>query len=173
MNWVDVLIQFEGIIGALGGVLLTFIATYFYNNVGKINVEVIDFNIYFYKQDNWGNTIETNQVSAENMTIEFSLNLYNSSINPKPMKNIEASLINQQGEIIDVIQLKDSSTKRISAGSVYYDEIYYINVLPKQVMKKDFQFGVSLKEKPELLEFASMKLLYENEKGKPFEIKIK
>lgn len=168
----SLLIEFEGVIGAIFGSLLgiigTMITTQYLKNKGNIRVVLIDscHNIYgwidgFYKDD-----MKIDDDGTDGISLDFNIELYNESESPKYLNNFNIELFDVNGIKLIRLELDSLDSKRLAAGAIRYDSISYINVEPKKIMKQGFHCNVSFENNDHLKQFNKIYFNYTDITGK-------
>lgn len=153
----NLLKEFEGVIGAIFGSLLgvvgTMITTQYLKNKGNIRVVLIDslhkaycFEYGIYKED-----IHINDASG--LSLEFTIELYNESESPKYLNNFNVELFDNNGIMLCKLEVDSLDSRRVAAGAIRYDSISYINVEPKKIMKQGFCCNVPFENNDHLKNF--------------------
>ncbi|GIN89868.1 hypothetical protein J22TS1_09190 [Siminovitchia terrae] len=168
-------LEFQGIIGTLLGVALTLFTTHLLKNSGKVNFEVLDEKLIYYNHDKYGRELiqeDTSDGELNYFKVSFIVNLYNDSETPKPIKNILLELVDEQNKTIDTVVLKDEETRQFISHSYYYDELHYLNIMPKQLVRKELFYSTNLKDRENFRFVKTVNLTYQNERGKNIKINI-
>ena len=153
----NLLKEFEGVIGAIFGSLLgivgTMITTQYLKNKGNIRVVLIDsiYNIYGWVDGYYKDDIDFENASG--LSLDFNIELYNESESPKYLNNFNIELFDVNGEKLIRLELDSLDSKRLAAGAIRYDSISYINVEPKKIMKQGFHCNVSFENNDHLKNF--------------------
>lgn len=139
MKAIEYIAQFEGIIGALLGVIVTFMMTYVLKKIGKIHVSSSNHTLSFLEVENDGShyyvdSKETSKKIDEYSSgkYEFDLTFFNSTDESKGIKDITVVFV-QKSNIKYVP--RDRDTRRFAAGASWTDEIKLVN-LPIREMKQ-------------------------------------
>lgn len=126
--------EFEGIIGALLGVVVTMLMNEYLKAKGRLKYYFTDFSINHMGVDDVGTyrcfDKESDYTSIE---YEFKFQIYNTSESKKILRDIKIQFISDELEIRVVP--KDSSTRRGYAGGFTCDSIGVINLNPKEILE--------------------------------------
>ena len=142
-SFVDVLKEFQGIIGIVVGVLLALFIPYFSRKIGSILIYLNKFEIEFYKTNNIGG-MEKIKISDEceygNCTID--IDFYNSSTIYKVVRDL--NLLFKSKSIIIKKEFSDVKTRQFIHSQTKYDTLKYINLPPQT--NENFQLIVFIKK---------------------------
>ncbi|WP_416731380.1 hypothetical protein [Fictibacillus sp. JL2B1089] len=125
--------SFEGIIGALLGVIITLILTQVLKNWGGIKTYVLEWKVDFFKPDGYGGRDTSFIDEASSASLYLNIEIYNGSEMPKILRDIKFSFYNEKLFLFSV-NPNDESTARISAGARRSDPLLNINIPPKQIV---------------------------------------
>lgn len=151
------------VIGTLSGVLLGVLLNKIFSS-GRLKIFQNDFEISYFESDNVGGFIRKDKFTTktEHANINFELDFYNSSSEPKIARNIFFLMENKQTKIRSKIY--DLDTQRLSDGRNIRDELETINIPPKAVL--NFKLAVYiLKENLHLVKKSRMYMHYKNSKN--------
>lgn len=141
MDITQILIEYKGVFAAILGSLSMYIVTTLLKNYGKLNYNIENWKIIFYKQDEeLGLCPVSNLEEALHCEYSFDLILYNSSDNPKSLRDIKMTFENGNNILLGMA-LKESSTLKYSIGgtSSKVDDIKVINIPPRQMINVKLQ----------------------------------
>ncbi|MDU4889785.1 MAG: hypothetical protein E6344_07345 [Clostridium sp.] len=126
--------EFEGIIGALLGVIITMLMNEYLKSKGKIKYYFDNFVIRYMATDNEGcyGSVEK-EAAYESIEYEFNMQIYNTSESKKILREIKIQFISDELEIETTP--KDSSTSRKYGGGYVCDSINIININPKEILE--------------------------------------
>lgn len=170
---IRILTEFEGIIGALLGAIGTLICTHILKNKGKCIVNIKSDEVKCNSIDDWGTETIKPIEDADNLSIKFELELYNTSEIPKYLKDFKLCIKDINNKDLALLDLYDSSTGRWASASEIYDYIDYINVMPKLFQKKELHCTVHLDENEQVRKMNNLYLNYIDSNNKMKSIKIK
>jgi multimeric flavodoxin WrbA len=122
MNIWEFLIKIQGIIGALLGVIVSLVTTYWLKYSGQIKTSVDDWDIYYMYQDEYHNNgVKTKNLSqAETVGFKLEIFFYNSSEVHKSLKNIVLNFGDDfKKEIITVVDLPPRKYVKKEVTKVY------------------------------------------------------
>lgn len=171
MNWVEVLKEFEGIIGALGGVLATLIASHYLKNAGTVRSHPKEFKYKGYENDPNGFGLQpiTPEGTVTDFEIIGTILFENTSEITKAIHNIKLAFHTQSG--IRYTDLQDASTVRMAAGAVRYDTVTHLNLPPKEIIALDMKVSLRNTDVDFLYGENDVYLAYEVADKKVFKIK--
>lgn len=161
----DILRGYQGIIGAIIGVVATLFTTEMIKRLGKIHC-------YFY---NWESRLEAiNDLGAMKGVIDieeaeyyscfFEGDFFNSSEIPKSWRKISIVFENENGT--KTYKLQDSETRRKYGGGYTYDAVDFLNFPPKQMIKFKFQCSLGKQNLEDIRDLTKVYLQAESYKGK-------
>lgn len=138
----DFIVQFEGIIGALSGVIVTFLMTYVLRKIGKIHVSSSNHTLSFLEIENDGSHyyVDSNETTKEideysSGKYEFDLTFFNSTDESKGITDLTIVFVGKNNKVVNTSIPHDGSTRRFAAGANWTDEIKLVN-LPIREMKQ-------------------------------------
>lgn len=141
LNIISIVKEFEGIIGAILGVIATLITTKCLESWGRLEYYIDNVIINYYSSDDYGGYKGTQSMEdVEYIECEFRIEVYNSSDVIKPLKNIKTAIITENNYIESIVS--DISTHRISAAASKYDEVLLINYNPKEIKEYNLRFSL-------------------------------
>ncbi|PIC66753.1 hypothetical protein CSV71_08035 [Sporosarcina sp. P21c] len=94
--FIEVIENFQGIIGAIFGVVATLVTTNILNKSGTVKAYFYDVNKRFSKPSEWGEEEEPEWAKAEDCIIRFELLLHNTSSIIQPLKDVSISVGNKK-----------------------------------------------------------------------------
>lgn len=145
--------NFEGILGAILGVVATLVTTNILNKSGTVKAYFYDINKRFNKSSEWGIEDELAEwVSAEDCVIRFELLLHNTSSIIQPLKDIYIIVGNKKCP--NVIYWNGSSLKSPDHSPTFDT----INMKPGEIRK--FLLNVQFKSQKELYKDISEDIIF-------------
>jgi hypothetical protein len=135
----QVLEKFEGIIGALLGVMLTLIMTEIFKRTGKFIFYPNKTELSFEKLvdgDYHDYEIVQNKTDADRVNVNLILEIYNSSDSPKILRDGKFSFYKDRNLILSVIP-DDNTTTRFSGHWRLRDNFINVNVKNKEIVSID------------------------------------
>ncbi len=142
MSLVDLLKEFEGIIGALLGVAMTMVMTRWLESWGKTQFAFSDVAITYYTRDKMGGASKTDcPQNAEWLNGSFRLEVFNGASTGKAVTGIKALIVTKHNEI--ETDLSDLNTGRFVAASMRYDKVPHISLRPKEIEGYELQFHLN------------------------------
>lgn len=131
----EILNNFEGIIGAILGVVATMIVSFILKKIGKVYIKSRDYRIVKYSRDGYGAPIETNDYAlVDNIQISFNISLFNSSDEPRGLQDIKVSFYESKKKSKFSIIPNDMATRKSTSYGSYTDELSVINLPPKTMV---------------------------------------
>ncbi len=133
-NVIYIIKEFEGIMGALLGVIITMLMNEYLKSKGNIKYYFDNFNINYMGVDEEGTCTEIGK-EKEYTTIEYEANIqiYNTSESIKILRDIKMQFVSK--DIIIESTPRDKSTSRKYAGGFTSDEINIVNLKPKEILE--------------------------------------
>ena len=148
-----------GVIGTLLGTILGWFLNVF-SGRGKISAYLSSWDEKFeylvFDVMNNSNSIE----QTEYFEYSCSIDIYNSSVETKILRNIRIVFCNEKKEILSFIP-NDKSTKRFSCGRTIYENIVSQNIPPNSVINLNLSSGIWIKEFNEQEIFDANKIYFE------------
>ncbi|MBD5023117.1 hypothetical protein GUF50_27610, partial [Xanthomonas citri pv. citri] len=111
----EIISNFEGIIGALLGVIVTLILTHILKHFGQIKFYIVDFEIYF-KTDNdgWGTNVMPSKDEAKQIEIHSQIEIYNGAEIPKVLREIKFCFYKNTNLIVSVTPDDKATTEEFA-----------------------------------------------------------
>lgn len=134
MSWIDVILKFDGIIGAIAGVVATLITTEIIKSLGKVYFYFYDWSIEYYGKNEHGITTIVKDIdSSEYCCYELRMQIYNSTDEMKTIKDLQIEFRLKDKNIYD----KPNNEELAENHSAYikYKDFNYINIPPKQLLE--------------------------------------
>lgn len=141
---IEVLTVYQGIIGAIGGVIATLVVTHLLKNVGRVYIYSNNHKFEFLKRDEAGGLVTTTSAEAEYGNLNFGLWILNSSEIPRSFRDIFIGFYDSDNRLIFKDVPQDEKTRRVAAATVWRDELVLINLPPKEMVY--FQLWTSIPE---------------------------
>lgn len=157
MNWLDVILKFDGIIGAVAGVVATLITTEIIKSFGRIKFYFYDC-IFEYSGVNKEHGFEMlveDAKEADSCDYKIRMQLYNSSESIKVLKDFQIEFVLENRNVYNKPHNEDEFVKR--AGFVEYTDFNLVNVPPKKMIEIKLTGSVSNED---MVEFSNMKSIY-------------
>jgi len=170
----DIIKSYEGIIGALLGVIVTTILNEYIKSKGRLNFYSRNYENRFMKTGDYGHYTETDDIdNSERFEYEFEMQLYNSADINKIIRQIEIEFICKNGII--TTKAYDESTRRLASSAIIKDELKVINIKPKEIIVLTISGYVDGKYEGELLpkEIKKVNLKAKDYRDKPIKKLIK
>lgn len=141
---IEVLTVYQGIIGAIGGVVATMLVTHLLKKAGKVYIHSNKHKFEFRKRDELGGYTETTWTEAESGYLNLELYMFNSTEIPKSFRDILIKIYDKNNCLIFSAVPKDEKTRREVAAATWRDDLVLINLPPKKMVH--YQLHVSLSE---------------------------
>jgi hypothetical protein len=162
--------SFEGIIGAVAGVVFTLIITHFLKNAGKVTSQISDVSTQFQNLDSSkGNRgLVESLEDADHASIYFTVDFFNNSESHKALNDFTVNLLDEDRSLLQKIVPKDMETQNSEnhGKRLSYDDINHLNIGPKQLIKKELTFGFHSGNITILKESAFISFSYHSVEGK-------
>lgn len=162
----EILINYQGIIGAITGTVLgtisTLITTHILRNYGKVETSIFDVEFERYDQDPFQ--------SYKSIRLDFKVKFYNMSESNKVLDDFEIIFLNDKNVELLRKTPDDLDTFRSSQYSAYIDKLYFVNLFPKQLTLKKLKVNVTDSEIEDLESIKVIKLKYFNKRNKKYVI---
>ncbi|MCY8856472.1 hypothetical protein [Bacillus atrophaeus] len=130
----EIISDFEGIIGALLGVIVTLILTHILKHFGAIKFYIVGFEINFISDnDDWGTNINSSKNEAMQAEIQSQIEIYNGAEIPKVLREIEFCFYKNTNLIVSVTP-DDKATEEYAKFGYYRDMLFNINLPSKQII---------------------------------------
>lgn len=141
LNIIEILKEFDGIIGTALGAVATLVTTKWMESWGRLQYFFKEVKITYFKSDEYGDYSKTESISeAEYVRVEFKVEVYNSSSVIKPLKDIKAVIITENNYI--ETSLLDIDAYKVVANFKKYDELLHANFKPKEIKGYNLMFGL-------------------------------
>lgn len=169
MNILEILKEFEGIIGAILGSLFTFITTFALSRIGKLNIYLMSFegDYWYYNSEFYGPSITKTKTSRlQCFKLVAVIDFYNSSELPKIMRNIKLVAYDKNKLLCD-INITDEKTRRMTSGHyVTADDFNLCNINSRETYSLEFGAVLPKEVAEKLKNGLILKLRYRDEKNK-------
>lgn len=143
VNWASVLIEYKSIIGSLVSVIVGALLTLFLKSFGTIKNYVKLFEYHFSKQDEYCNIINTEIYDAEMLSINFIIEILNTSDVQKSIRELRVQLFDCKNTLISENIPADNKTQKVSAGRLTYKKLSFVNLPPHELMELELATGLS------------------------------
>ena len=156
-----------GVIGTLLGTVLGWVLSNI-SKRGKLHFYVSKWSDSFQQNDNYGGMKDsTNIEETEYYSYQLSLDIYNSSTEPRIMRDIRIVFNNRKKDIEFSIP-EDDKTKRTHGGMWFYDCLEPLTIPAKSVLQLELHNGKSKKENKGLYIWETKKIFlkYRNNKNR-------
>ena len=160
----------EAMVGVIGTILGTVLG-WFLNSIsnrGKIKLFISSWENEFRCRNEYGDMVKTPAPEkVEYYSCSFALDIYNSSGEPKIMRNIQLAYNNGKSDVIKHIP-QDEDSRRNSSGLIRYDDIIPLTIPAKSVFQIHLRDGLwhQSTEFPSLWNVEKVYLLYTDENNK-------
>ena len=135
MEIINIIKEFEGIVGALAGVIVTLVYTEYLKRRGKVVMYVVDKELKYHTYDNVGAITKGKDGSDfYEFRIKISLDVYNGSELPRVMRNVLLEFFVDKKCVHTVIP-KDETTSRYTAGMLFHDYFSINNLMPREIQR--------------------------------------
>lgn len=160
----------EAMVGVIGTILGTVLG-WFLNSIsnrGKIKLFISSWENEFRCRNEYGDMVKPPAPEkVEYYSCSFALDIYNSSGEPKIMRNIQLAYNNGKSDVIKHIP-QDEDSRRNSSGLIRYDDIMPLTIPAKSVFQIHLRDGFwhQSTEFPSLWNVEKVYLLYTDENNK-------
>lgn len=166
MNTLEIIKEFNGIIGAVCGTISTLIVTQLLKKVGKLKIYPSNWNGALKTYGNVGCSMGGERDNDLYCYIfSFELDLFNTSDSFKIMRNISICFNENKKEKMKVIP-DDESTRRVSACRSIADAIKIVNIAPKQIINLNLSGYIQKENLEQIMNVDAVFLKFYNEKDK-------
>lgn len=165
-NYLAILKEFDGILGAVVGSVATLITTQIIKSMGKLNLYLKKWDVENQRNDECGCVTyeRATSLDTKSLYITVILEIYNSCENPKIMRNIKFGFYNGKKEVFAV----SPNDKENTIKSQHYSipkEVTIINIEAKKCIVKEFNFEIDNSSIHLLRDTNNIYLLYTNERN--------
>lgn len=161
------IIELEGIIGAIMGVIATLVTTEIISNKGGIKYYPKVFDYTMYKSSDLGDQIETTSYDdAEWSLISIELDIFNSSDSPKALRDILIKLYDSEWVLLLETKVHDESTRRYSSGMSRTEIIEILNMGPREMTHLKVSSSLDKEETKLIRNYKTIFIEAEDYKGK-------
>ena len=128
-----VLNEFQGIIGAILGSVITMIVTDVLKKRGRLKIYLISYEDKFQTFKDVGcSTGNKRDEDFYGYSIKYTIQVYNKSDTPKIMRDFKLVFIKKTKEIYTIVP-SDEETRRYSSHSTQIDTMEISNIAPKEI----------------------------------------
>lgn len=164
---IQILQEYDGIIGAILGVIATLITTDWLNRKGKLNIYVM----------NWKDKYETyedvgcfkggkERTDFYGYESEVILEVYNGSNTQKIMRNVKTNFYKDDVEKYKATPKNEDSRRKTESGWITRDSVEVVNFKPKEVIKLKLSNYIYEDKLNEIEKCNKVYLTYIDEKNK-------
>lgn len=162
----EILLNYQGIIGAIAGTVLgtvsTLITTHILSNYGKVETSIFDVEVVRHEKDPLQ--------SYDSLRLDFKVKFYNKSESNKIIDDVKVVFLNNKHEELLQVTPDDLDTHRTINRFPRVDELYFVNLSPKQLTLKKLKVGVTDSEIKDLDSIKIIELRYINKRKKKYVI---
>ncbi len=167
-NILQVLKDYSGIIGAVLGSTSTLVITNIFKKCGKLKLYLMNFEgEYVYYDKTFGGTTyqKTDKSKIDLYNLKFSIDIYNSSEEPKIMRDIKLCIF-QKKKLLYKESIKDEDTRKISQIGSYANNLNICNIKGKESISLNLSIKIPKQIAINLKNEVIFKYCYRNEKNK-------
>jgi hypothetical protein len=164
---IEIIKDFEGVIGAILGVIATMVVTYSLRKIGRTHIDIYDDDIRKYHYPDGTPKDVENIIDASYVDISFDISLFNSSDEPKGYRDIKVAFYASKKKFLFSIIPNDLGTQLRTAYGSTSEKITIIN-LPSKTMVH-FKLEAYVREERDLKELVNCSLIFieaKDHKGK-------
>ncbi len=171
-NIIDIIKEFDGILGAILGSVATLITTDIIRKKGKLNiyVESADGN-YEYNTNGFVSTERKKDSNLCYYIFNLKIEIYNKSDSPKIIRNIKLNIYNDD-KLVYKKEIKDEATRRHYQSISVVDDATIYNIEPKKIYEYEYKMILSIEELKKLKGDVTFELIFINEKNKIQRFKV-
>lgn len=159
----EILLNYEGIIGAIAGAVLatvaTLITTHVLRNFGKVEVSIFDVKFEVHES-------EMPYRPFSSLDLRFNVKLYNTSESIKVLDNIEVVFLDGNNKEIYSTSPDDLDTFKPSQFGGSIDRLFFVNLPPKQLTMKRAKVRFDEEVVADLKSIKIVKLMYNDKRKK-------
>ncbi|NRY59836.1 hypothetical protein [Clostridium beijerinckii] len=171
-NLIAFISKFEGIIGALMGVVATLITTQLIKSLGKIYFYFYDYNIRYYGEGELGEVCEIEDINrADYCTYRLRIQLYNSSEIIKVLNDIKIEFVLEDKSVFSKPNNEDNMIKHASYSE--YKDFNFINIPPKELIEINITGSISTENIVDISRVQKIHFIAKNHKNKTIKKLIK
>lgn len=167
-SFINILLEFEGIIGAVLGSVATLIVTHLLAHSGNLKSYVVDKKldfITFFEQNN--RMPKDSRDTLERVSLHYRLQIYNKSDVYKIMRDFKVDFYKNKEAVFSIVP-KDESTRKRSQYTTWVDEMEVANIPANEIVifKHSLDIWEGKKEFTLLDGVTEIKLSFFDEKDK-------
>lgn len=170
-EWITALERFEGIIGALLGVVFGAFVTRWSRTFGKTSVLVSKWEVQWFVNDDWGGFRPATPSEATRAHLSATLVFYNSRDVPSGLTDFRWCLRRGNREVFQT-GVKDRSTRRMSGPVMIVDDLEVLNVPPHQFVPVEVEGTVDEEGMEHLRMADTLWVVARTHEGKKLEVKV-
>lgn len=156
----EILLNYEGIIGAIAGAVLatvaTLITTHVLRNFGRVEVSIFDVDFEIYEKDPYR--------QYDEIGLRFNVKFYNTSESMKTVDDIKILFLDHLGKELYSVSPKDIDTFKSTKISYSIDDLYFVNLPPKELTLKKLKLNITHEKLGDFNRINSIKLRYYDKK---------
>lgn len=165
-NILQIVKEFEGIIGAVLGSVATLIATDYLSKKGKLKIYLMKYEgIYETYKDVGCYSGEEKELQLYHFRLNYKLQVYNKSDTPKIMRDFKILFIRDK-KVLYYLVPDDEATRRFSAHTYMVDEMEVSNVMPREIQVLEQSGYISEEELGKIEGATKIELVYFDEKDR-------
>lgn len=133
----QILNDFQGIIGTILGTVATLVVTDILKKKGKLRIYLPKYKVKYDSYDSVGCFSDGDEKSRfYGFSMKYTIQVYNQSDSPKIMRDFHLVFFKDKKEIYSIVP-KDEGTRRYSSHISSVDEMEISNVSPKEIQVMD------------------------------------
>ncbi|MGM0806503.1 MAG: hypothetical protein ACQET8_17315 [Bacillota bacterium] len=154
--------SFEGIIGAVAGVIFTLIITHILKNSGRVTSRVSKIKTHYsnYNETNGSIGVVETLEKADHASVKFTVDFFNNSETHRALNKFKLIFIDENNKILFELIPEDESTMETKGYGATWEEIEHLNIGPKELIKKELHFGFHSGDITPLKESKTIKFCY-------------
>lgn len=169
---INIIKEFDGILGAILGSVATLITTDILRKKGKLNIyiENADGN-YEYNTDGFISSERKNNSDLCGYVFNLKIEVYNKSDATKIIRNIKLNIYNND-KLVFIKEIKDEATRRYYQSISVADNATIYNIEPKKIYEYEYKLFLSVEEINKLTDNVTFELTFINEKNNVQKLKV-
>ena len=174
-DFIELVEKFEGIIGALFGVIITMILTQWLKSLGKTRFYLVSSEFKYMRDtvNDFGETRSEHceKVEADNLQINCTIEIYNSSEIHKILRDVKFSFYDG-GKMLLNVTPEDKETEQRAKYWTIREELLNINIPPKQIITIELIRYIGEQYTETIKQCNRVMLTMKNHNGKKHKINI-
>ncbi len=162
--------NFEGIIGALLGVIVTLVLTNLLRHLGKLYIYATEIKTEFTRLDGYGCMKDCDILEAQYATFDLDVEIYNNSEVPKALRDFAFRFYCDKELLLEETP-DDNRTARSNGHWLIRDGFYIYNLNPKTISRLSFHLSLGEEDTSKIKKFNKIVISCKNHKHKEIVLK--